>query len=400
MSGATLLRAGAVDEGRQAQAIPEKKPHVCFVAPYVWPVFSRDPDIKLVGGAEVQQSILARLFQRNGHPVSIVTLDFGQSQDAVVDGVRVRKTHRPDEGIPVLRFLHPRLSSTWAALREVNADIYYQRSAGMQTGVVAEFCRRHGKRFVFAGASDNDFERGKQQIRFRRDRWLYERGLAMADRVVVQNANQMKCLREQYGLEGLLIPSAYELPARTSPRDAADRVLWVATIHEYKRPEMVLEIAKRLPHRKFVMVGGVSTRGTKLKAGYYESIRDAAAQLPNVDFKGFLPLAQVEPWFDRARVFLNTSVYEGVPNTFMQAWARGVPTVASVDISARVDGKPLYDTFSQVEEAAGQVERLFEDQLAWARASARCFEYFNREHGGAEILRRYTELFESLTPAS
>ena len=400
MLATSVVQAGAEDGGRQAKAIPARKPHICFVAPYAWPVFSRDPDIKLVGGAEVQQSILARIFQRNGHPVSMVTLDFGQPQDAVVDGVRVRKTHRQDEGIPVLRFLHPRLSSLWSALRTVDADIYYQRSAGLQTGVVAEFCRRHGKRFIFAGASDNDFERGKQQIRFRRDRWLYERGLAMADRVVVQNANQMKFLREQYGREGLLVPSVYELPARTSPRDAADRVLWVATIHEYKRPDMALEIARRLPHRKFVMVGGVSTRGTKLREGYYEAVRDAAARLPNVEFKGFLPLAQVEPWFDRARVFLNTSVYEGVPNTFMQAWARGVPTVASVDVAARVEGKPLYDVFSGVEEGAAQIERLFDDQLAWARASARCFEYFNREHSGAEALRRYTELFDSLTRAS
>jgi hypothetical protein len=32
--------------------------------------------------------------------------------------------------------------------------------------------------------------------------------------------------------------------------------------------------------------------------------------------------------------------------------------------------------------------------LHWARASARCLEYFNREHSSDEVLRRYSRLFD------
>ena len=204
MSMATLLREAPRQGGRpEGVCLPEnkarprshQKPHVCFVAPHAWPVFSRDPAIQVVGGAEVQQSILARLFQRAGYRVSMITLDFGQPQHAVVDGVTVHKTCREDAGIPVLRFVHPRLTTLWSALQDVDADIYYQRSAAMLTAVVAEFCRRHGKRAIYAGASDMDFMRGKQQIRYRRDRWLFERGLARVDRIVVQNQTQQDACR-------------------------------------------------------------------------------------------------------------------------------------------------------------------------------------------------------------
>ena len=372
------------------------RPHICFVAPNAWPVFSRDPNIKLVGGAEVQQSILARLFHRNGYRVSMISLDFGQPQGAVVDGIPVFKTHAPDGGIPVLRFFHPRLTSVWSALNKVNADVYYQRSAGMLTGVIAQFCRRHGKRSIYAGASDMDFVPRKQQIRFARDRWLYERGLAQVDRIVVQNTTQLEACRTHYGRDATLIPSCYMLPELSRPA-RGDAVLWVGTVHDYKQPEILLELARRLPRQRFVMIGGSAAPGERLHAGYYEAIRDQAAKLPNVEMTGFLPLEQVEPWFDRGRVLVNTSVYEGMPNTFLQAWARGMPTVATVDVGARLNGRPIYEKFSKIEDGAAELERLCSDDLYWARASARCLEYFNREHSSNEVLRRYSRLFDELT---
>ena len=51
----------------------------------------------------------------------------------------------------------PRITSMWRALRAVDADIYYCRSASVWLWLVTEFCRRHGKRSLYAGASDVDF---------------------------------------------------------------------------------------------------------------------------------------------------------------------------------------------------------------------------------------------------
>jgi hypothetical protein len=160
MAAATLREALAPAQGPSHGAPlsdARPKPHICFVAPYAWPVLSRDPAIQVVGGAEVQQSILARLFADAGYRVSMITLDYGQPSPTLVDGVAVHKAFRERAGIRVLRFLHPRLTTMWRVLRQVDADIYYQRSSAMWTGVVAEFCRRHGKRAIYAGASDRDF---------------------------------------------------------------------------------------------------------------------------------------------------------------------------------------------------------------------------------------------------
>jgi glycosyltransferase involved in cell wall biosynthesis len=369
-----------------------RKAHICFVAPYAWPVLSRDPNIQVVGGAEVQQCILARLLAADGYRVSMVTYDYGQPAAALVDGVTVYRSFRPNAGVPVLRFLHPRLTAMWRVLREVDADVYYHRSAAMWTAVVAEFARLRGKRSVYAGASDADFLVGGEQISYARDRWLFRHGLARVDRVVVQNPEQLSRLRKNHGRDGLLIPSCY-VPPETARRASADNevVLWVGTVHDHKRPEIALDIAERLPQRRFVLIGGPSVGGERFKPGYFESIRNRASRLPNVEFKGFLPLAQVEPWFDRARLLINTSVYEGMPNTFLQAWARGVPTAATVDVGAAVN-----TVFNDAEQGAAKVESFFTDTDLWQRASDDSLAYFERNHSSTQVLARYAHLIEEL----
>jgi glycosyltransferase involved in cell wall biosynthesis len=368
------------------EAHPEKlspRPHVCFVAPHAWPVLSRDPRIEVVGGAEVQQSILARLFAASGYRVSMICLDYGQPDRSRVDGVTVHKAFAPHAGAPLLRFLHPRLTSMWRALRRVDADIYYCRSASMWLWLVAEFCRRHGRRSLYAGASDRDFVPDiGGQLRYARDRWLYRRGLAAADGIVAQNEFQRASCRATYGRAAVVIPSCYELPEESRPA-SRDCVLWVGMLHDNKRPELFLELARRLPHRRFVLVGGYRAGAQ----GFYERIRARAAALPNVEATGFLPLAQTEPWFDRARVLVNTSTYEGMPNTFLQAWARGVPTVATVDV-----GAPVHSVASTLHDLAREVEKAFAEPAL----GARCREHFARHHAPAEVLERYGRLFDAL----
>jgi glycosyltransferase involved in cell wall biosynthesis len=310
----------------------------------------------------------------------------------LVDGVTVYKSFRESAGIPVLRFLHPRLTTMWRVLREVDADVYYQRSSAMWTGLVAEFCRRYRKRSVYAGASDRDFEIGQEQIVLGRDKWLYRRGVARVDRVIAQNAFQRESCRRNHKRNAIVIPSCYVPPADAQRATLGnDRVLWVGTIHGYKRPEIFLDIAERLPSRKFVMIGGPSVGGERLKAGYYEDIRSRAAGLPNVEFTGFLPLAGVEPWFDRARLLVLTSVYEGMPNVFLQAWARGVPTVSTVDV-----GAPVNTIFSDAAQGAAKVEALLGDNGLWSQVSADSLAHFERNHSSSEVLARYARLLEEL----
>jgi glycosyltransferase involved in cell wall biosynthesis len=358
---------------------------ICFVAPHAWPVLARDTGIASAGGAEVQMATLARLFARNGYAVSMITLDHDQPEGARVDGVTVYKAFAPRAGVPILRFLHPRLTAMWRALERADADIYYCRAASMWLWLVTEFCRRHGRRSIYAGASDMDFAPDVGgQMRHARDRWLYRRGLAAVDAIVAQNEVQRASCLQNYGREAVVVPSCYQIPERQSAAPGEKNlVLWVGMLHQNKRPELFLDIAARLPHRRFVLVGGPRAGAQ----AFAERIRARAAAVANVEATGFLPLDEAERWFDRARVLVNTSLYEGMPNTFLQAWARGEPTVATV---------PGGISSETADQAALEIERLFTDEACWLAQSRAARARFAERHSSSSVLAQYRRLFEGL----
>ena len=354
------------------------RPHICFVAPILYPVLINDPATLVVGGAEVQQCFLARALCAAGYRVSVVTGDFGQPDEVMVDGIRVLKIRRGTLNVPGLRYLHPRLTSIWAALRRADADIYYQRCAAAASGVVVAFARWHGRRAVFAAASDIDLVPGPANSnKSWRDRQLFGYGLRRAHAVLVQNPLQLRLLADWTGRRGTLVPSCYALPAAAAP--AAPRVvLWAGMMRVAKRPELVLELAARLPQLQFRMLGGPSLSGGSDDC--FAAIQQRAQALSNVEFVGFVPYAQADRHFDEAAVFLNTSLIEGFPNTFLQAWARAVPTLSFFDCGAADADGPVGLLAADLDAMAQQLAALAAQPARRAALGERCRRYFQAHH--------------------
>jgi len=173
---------------------------ICFVGLDNLPVLAPEYRQHTIGGESVQQTLLGRALARRGHDVSMVVADYGQRDATLWERIRTFKAYRPDAGIPVLRFIHPRWTGMWSALARADADVYYTSCAGMQVGLIALFCRRHRRRLVFRAASDTDCDRSRLLVRFARDRWLYAYGLRRAHAILVQSAWQQETLARSYGL--------------------------------------------------------------------------------------------------------------------------------------------------------------------------------------------------------
>jgi glycosyltransferase involved in cell wall biosynthesis len=370
---------------------------ICFIGLGNLPVLAREYANRRAGGAELQQTLLARALARRRWRVSMVVCDYGQADGQVWDGIATYKAYRPEEGIPVVRFLHPRWTRLHAAMRRADADIYYTSCAGAHLAQAALFARGRGRRLVFRVASDTDCDPRALLVRYRRDRILYRWGLAHADLVLAQTPSQRSALADNFGRDSRVVASLLESCGRCPPLAERDiGALWVGNLRPLKRPHLFLDAAERLPRLAFHMVGGPMPGAERL----YEQMRVRAASLPNVTFHGFVPQHRIASYFERACVFVSTSQIEGFPNTYLQAWSRGTPVVAFLDPQRLLTGSRLGARVSSAQELQAALERLTGDPLEWQEASARSRRYIEGRGEENELVSAYAQALSSLLHAA
>lgn len=359
---------------------------VCFVGLDNLPVLVPEYEHHRIGGEEVQQTLLAKALARRGFAVCMITSDFGQPDAASWDGVTVYKAYSASEGLPVVRFVHPRWTKLRAALTRADADVYYLSCASALVGQVAHWAQAHGRRVVFRIASDTDCEPQRLLIRFWRDKKLYEYGLRRCASILAQTMKQQELLRRNYALESTVASMLVESPPRCASFEQREvNVLWVSNIRQLKRPDLFLELARLLAPARAVMVGGTQPGSEPL----YAQIKQQAAALDHLEFRGALPYRATNELYERARVFVNTSEIEGFPNSFLQAWIRGTPVVSFFDPDGVIAREGLGRTVTTLEEMASVVGALSTDLQLWTQTSARCRAYMAARFDETRVLAPY-----------
>ncbi|MCH8854511.1 MAG: glycosyltransferase family 4 protein [Planctomycetes bacterium] len=356
-----------------------KKPSICFVALKAYGLLSGREDIQHIGGAEVQQTLIARELARRGYRVSFVVLDHGQPDGEDLDGIRVFKAFRRDAGVFGVRFLHPRMTRLWAAMRRADAEIYYQRNGGNETGAAAAWCRRHRRRFIFAVAHDAECDRRLPYIDTFRERALYRYGLWQADTVVTQTATQQRLMRNEFDRESTVIRScALDPGGRTIERHeraCQPRLVWLGRFAPVKGLEHLLDIAELCPEFQFDVVGDANA-----DSAYVRAFRTRALRIPNVALCGRVPYTRVDNVYRGASALLNTSEAEGFPNTFLEAWSRGLPVLSRLDPDNLITEHGLGIVANEVGELARQIKEFFGLPALRERCSMGARRYFLRSH--------------------
>jgi glycosyltransferase involved in cell wall biosynthesis len=365
--------------------------HICFVGSDVYPVLNPNFGPAYIGGESVQHTLLARAFSDKGWRVSLVDQDYGQPEGESIGGITVHKTYPAKAGIPIIRFVYPRLTGILKALKKADADIYYQSCAGAKTGFVAWFCKKYKRKFVFRTAHDTDCIPGEHLINLWRDKQIYTYGLKRADLIAVQGVNQARLLQKYYGMKGFVVNMAVELPLdQELTASITIDGLWVNNFRPFKRPERFIELAKSLPEYRFVMIGGACA-GLE---SYYETIANLAKPVKNLEFLGPVPYHQVNRYFSDAKVFINTSESEGFPNSFLQAWIRSVPVISFFDPDSLIDRNRLGSSPNKMEDMIDEVKNILNDTPLRMELSHNAKKFALKHYAPSAVVNSYIELFE------
>lgn len=386
--------------------------HVCFVVPHVHPLL--DPDTKGVfGGSEVRAWMFGTALARvPGYRVSFITMAPGEAQRFERQNVHIC-TYDPSREVTVPKTYSrlfqqlrryfgeqsPAVEANSDQLRLVfektDADVYCAFGASDYTGLIADLCDERNCPLVLFCGSDHDVSAHHRKGVMHRNQYGSTghgawRAISGARLVVTQTRHQAHLLEECFGRVGVTIPNPIDLeqPSLVG-HEAAHReyVLWVGKADRVKRPEVAASLASAFPDLRFVMVVN------RVDETVWRGLIRARPQ--NVEIIESLPLAQTEALFKQALSLLNTSSFEGFPNTFLQAGKYGVPILSlSVDpdqfIVRTGSGIVCNGDPSRLESA---LRRLSTDAHFWHTCSTAVHNYVKAKH---ELNGRIKELDAAL----
>lgn len=342
-------------------------PHICITSLYCYPLFN--PAVHTpFGGTEVRIALIAKELARRGkYRISLIVGDHGLQHIEQREGVTLytlmgrviwgvcptvdpscpklgwsrRLMGQVQRQIDVLKLKIPGFSPlagqigsyviTPEKIRiydEVRADVYIMPGNSHFSADMAFYARQHRKKYVFLSGSDYDYYPEFKKYPDRTDMYgtlfaLKTYAIESADAHIVQSERQAALLRNGYGRIGKVIKNPIDVNPKFPRNLASQKILWVGKSDErVKRPSIVLELARQLPRFSFVMI-----LNRNIDETHAECI-GLAKQLPNVTLIERVPFEEIERYFANARLHLNTSVFEGMPNTFLQAAKYGVPTVS------------------------------------------------------------------------
>lgn len=317
---------------------------ICIVSPYHWSAAH--------GGAEYRADRLSRYLATSAkNTVTYICRAGGAADDYQLVSLR----DAPDA--PSLRWGYSldaiRLC---AALNEARPDVVLQFVASAYTGIAAAYCRANQIPMVWFVASDSDLGRaadiGVSSPARHLDRAIFRFGARNATHVVVQNGYQASQLRKLYGKETLGVLYSYHEPLQRDAVKGRDfTVVWVGNLKPLKRPELFLELAKEtIGHGIRYKMIGRSDQSPWCK----QVLREAQA-IDGFEYLGELELEEVNEVMEAAHVLVNTSTHEGLPNTFVQAWLREVP---SVTMGVDPDGIVSNHGVGRVARNVGEVKQI------------------------------------------
>jgi len=360
---------------------------VAFFAPWIGPLLTARPGSSS-GGAETQILMLARGLAARGLRVGLVVFaDPRLELPTSVDGVTVVAIPASSARVALVR-TSARVLRVCGTLWKLPSPVLVQRIAGPETGLLALLSKLRRRRFIYSSANIVDFDyatlrTGRVKV------WLFHLGVRLADAIVVQTPEQIELCERRFGRTPTMIKSLAEPaePRRSTP----EAFLWVGRTDWYKHPEGYLALARALPEARFWMVAMPMDQGGRQRV---EELESEARTLANLELLEARPRAELTALIEAAVAVVNTSDYEGMPNVFLEGWARGVPALAlshDPDDVIEREGLGGFAAGSQ-ERLAALARDLWERRGEQAELAERCRAYVVRDHSIDAVVERWLDV--------
>jgi glycosyltransferase involved in cell wall biosynthesis len=357
---------------------------IAFIDDGIYAYASGSPSAR--GGSERTQWFLSRALAAADWSVIVGVRDgMRAGERRVINGIEFAGMGENNFLLELSRFL-----------KRERPDWIYSAGANHLLGLMVEVAKQAGVGSIFAVASDLDVE--LRHATLYRPRWwpLYAWGLSRTDKIFVQHAGQLSRLLPRWRSKASILPKVCFFGSNggdtvaTKPHlERAKYVAWVGTLMQLKRPDILIEIARKLPAIRFVVCGGPTLFMSPL--GYGEQMISELRATANIEYLGQVAPDKAQQIIAEAAVLLCTSDVEGFPNTFVQAWSNGTPVVSlKIDPDRIIERMGLGALSVNADRAITDITALF-DSPRRRDEIALCARRLIIENHGAETVVRLFE---------
>lgn len=364
---------------------------VCFVQSFGYSAFNPDSDAR-IGGAEVDfYNISTELANDSGYDVAFLTGDFGQKPVEIYKKVKLIKSYSHEK---TLSNLLNSFFSFFKKLIQINADVYITAGYTKEIGLVSLYRKCFNKIHIHRTEHDTEFKKESILVRFKKRKiigLLYYLGFLTTDYFIVQNREHQKALLENFNYPSCVIKNSYRIPK--SKNYEKRYVLWIARGEKWKRPELFIKLAANFPNTPFIMI---MPKGSNLT--YFEEVKLKADKLKNLTFIGGVPFSEVDTYYQRAKIFVNTSKSEGFPNSFNQAMNYSTPLL-SLNISPDdfIQKNNLgYFCNNDFNLLKKRLKQLLSDDDLWTEISKNTHQYVKKHMNIKKSIKKWKRIISLL----
>lgn len=287
--------------------------------------------------------------------------------------------------------LYVKLSKLRKKFLENEIEVVIQRGLTQQSPILSFFCKIWGIKYVFMFASDVEVE-GKTQS-FKKRCYFFKKLLKNSFRIIVQNEYQKSKIQKKYSEKTFLIRNGFSLKEEENLKVKKD-ILWVSRSDKWKNPEKFLELALEYPSENFVMICPYSVN---MSVEEYEKLKKNSEKISNLKFIEFVRYDKIDNYFSKSKIFVNTSDYEGSPQTFVQATMNAVPIVSlNSDPNSILEkhgcGFCAKGDFELLKEKIGDM--VDKNTYQWKSMSSKCIAYAKEKHSIEKNVSKLVEILK------
>lgn len=191
-----------------------------------------------------------------------------------------------------------------------------------------------------------------------------------------------------YGLKGRppVVRFPIEVPKRRMVKSDRVTVCFLGRLDPVKRPLISFELARDFPHVEFYVMGQ-TTRPSE-----YIGLTKTCKNLSNLKFLGWTFGEQKSRILERSWVLINTSIHEGLPTAFLEAWAHECAVLSGVNPEGLVK---KYGYHAPDGDFACGLRHLIENDT-WAKKGEAGRRYVEACHEVRSNVERLIEIYRGL----